>query len=119
MVIGITGNSGTGKTEISKLLAEKINSEIIDADKIVKEIEKPGNQYFEKIVELFGKEILENNNLNRKKVAEIIYKNKSMRNKLDKLTFKYVVAEIKEKVNKSNKQNIIIDAPLLFESKLI
>ena len=72
------------KAELTKKDSEKA----LDADKIAKEITKPGNEYFEKIIELFGKDVLENNNLNRKKVAEIIYKIESMRNKLDELTFK-------------------------------
>ena len=57
MVIGITGNSGTGKSEIAKLLAEKINAEIINADLVAKKLSEPGNIYNEKIVELFGEEI--------------------------------------------------------------
>lgn len=118
MVIGITGNSGAGKSEISKMLANKINAEIIDADLVVKELSKPGHEYYEKIVELFGKEILKNNVLDRRKTAEIIYKNQEKREELNKFTNKYVVEEIKNKMKNTDKENIIIDAPLLFESKL-
>ena len=66
MVIGITGNSGTGKSEIAKLLAKKINAEIINADLVAKKLSEPGNIYNEKIIELFGEEILENKKINRK-----------------------------------------------------
>lgn len=118
MVIGITGNSGSGKSEISKILAEKINAKIIDADKIVKKLSEPGNKYYKKIVELFGNEVLENNILNKKKIAEIIYQNKEKREELNKLTFKYVVDEIKNEIKNEKQKNIIIDAPLLFESGL-
>ena len=51
MVIGITGNSGTGKSEIAKLLAKKINAEIINADLVAKKLSEPGNIYNEKIIE--------------------------------------------------------------------
>ena len=119
MVIGVTGNSGSGKSEISKILSNKINAKIIDADKVVKELYTPGQEYYNKILELFGNKVLEKNNkLNRNKIAEIIYNNESEREKLNNLTYKYVVDEIKKRVKKEKNINIIIDAPLLFESKL-
>ena len=119
MVIGVTGNSGSGKSEISKILSNKINAKIIDADKVVKELYIPGQEYYNKILELFGNKVLEKNNkLNRNKIAEIIYNNESEREKLNNLTYKYVVDEIKKRVKKEKNINIIIDAPLLFESKL-
>lgn len=119
MVIGVTGNSGSGKSEISKILSNKINAKLIDADKVVKELYTPGQEYYNKILELFGNKVLEKNNkLNRNKIAEIIYNNESEREKLNNLTYKYVVDEIKKRVKKEKNINIIIDAPLLFESKL-
>ena len=118
MIIGITGNSGTGKSEISKLLAEKINAKIINADEVVKELSENGNEYYEKIVELFGSSILNNNKLNKPQMAKIIYNNKEKREELNKLTYKYVVEEIKKRAKNSEYKNLIIDAPLLFESGL-
>lgn len=118
MIIGITGNSGSGKSEISKILAKKINAKIIDADEVVKELSEPGTKYYNKIIELFGKEILIENKLNKKQMAEIIYNNSEKREKLNKLTYKYVVEEIKNRAKKLKEKNIIIDAPLLFESGL-
>lgn len=119
MVIGVTGNSGSGKSEISKILSNKINAKIIDADKVVKELYTPGQEYYNKILELFGNKVLEKKNkLNRNKIAEIIYNNESEREKLNNLTYKYVVDEIKKRIKKEKNINIIIDAPLLFESKL-
>lgn len=118
MIIGITGNSGTGKSEISKLLAEKINAKIINADEVVKELSEKGNEYYEKIVKLFGSSILNNNKLNKPQMAKIIYNNKEKREELNKLTYKYVVEEIKKRAKNSEYKNLIIDAPLLFESGL-
>ena len=118
MVIGITGNSGTGKTEISKLLANKIEAEIINADDVAKEMAKKGQEYYTEVVKLFGENFVEENGLNRKRIADIIYKNSAQREALNKLTFTYVVKEIEQRVQKAKSENIIIDAPLLFESNL-
>ena len=108
MVIGITGNSGTGKSEIAKLLAKKINAEIINADLVAKKLSEPGNIYNEKIIELFGEEILENKKINRKKLAEIVYNNSQKRELLNNLTYIYVGNEIKHMVKLTKKQNVII-----------
>lgn len=118
MVIGITGNSGSGKSKISKMLAKKLNAEIVDADEIVRKISEPGNEYFEKQVELFGEEILINNKLNKRKIAEIIYNNSEKRERLNELTYKYVVDEIKNQAKSMKGKNVILDVPLLFESGL-
>lgn len=118
MIVGITGNSGAGKSEISKMLAKRINAKIIDADNIVKALSEPGEKYYKKIVELFGKEILQEEKLNKKRIAEIIYNDKIKREKLNNLTYKYVVEEIKREVKNIKTKNVIIDAPLLFESGL-
>ena len=50
MIIGITGNSGSGKSEISQILAKKINAKIINADVIVQELSEPKHIYYEKII---------------------------------------------------------------------
>lgn len=118
MIIGITGNSGTGKSEISKILAKKIDAKVIDADEVVKELSENGNEYYAKIVELFGISIVENNKLKKQQIAKIIYNDEEKRKELNKLTYKYVVDEIKKRVNNTKYKNIIIDAPLLFESGL-
>ena len=107
MVIGVTGNSGSGKSEVSKILAKKINAIIINADEEVKKLSEPGNIYYEKIIK-------------KNKLADLIYNNKKARKKINKLTNKYVVKEIikKTKIEKNKNNNVILDIPLLFESKL-
>lgn len=122
-IIGITGSSGAGKTTVSRLLNEKENIEVIDCDEVAKKITIPGNIYLETIKkELGDKYILSDGNLNRKMLAEAIYTDKEKLEKLNKITFKYVVEEILNEIEKINTQKdieiIAIDAPLLFESEL-
>ena len=118
-VIGITGNSGSGKTRASKIISELKNALIIDADQVVKKLSKPHEEYFDAIKDTFGEEyFLEDGNLNRKLLAKEIYENKESLEKLNSLTFKYVVEEIKREIDEANYDVIIVDAPLLFESGL-
>ncbi len=119
MIIGITGASGSGKTLLSNLLKKEYNANVIDADKVVKEMSTPGSIYFEEIVKKFGKEIvLENGELDKPRLANIIFTDVNKKQELDEITYKYVVDEIKELVKKSSEKITIIDAPLLIESNL-
>lgn len=119
-IVGITGSSGAGKTTVCAILKEKYSAHIIDADKVARELTKKGSMYLNSIVEYFGVEILDNSGeLKRKELANLIYDNEEKRIGLNNLTFTYVVKEIKDNINKlKDKQLIVIDAPLLFESNL-
>lgn len=118
-IIGVTGSSGSGKSTVTQILEKELKAKSINADEVVKQMQTQSSKYFEKIVELFGKEIIqENGSLNRKRLAQIIFQDKAQKEKLDKLTYTYVVKEIKKQVNNTQGDYVIIDAPLLIESKL-
>ncbi len=118
-IIGVTGSSGAGKDTLCEILENKYNAEIVDADKIARELSKKGTMYLQSIVESFGSGIVDRKGeLNRKKLASIIYEDDKKREELNKLTFIYVVDEIKKRINKIKKKIIVVNAPLLFESNL-
>ena len=119
MIIGITGNSGSGKTSISKLLKKELEADIINADEVVKEMSMPGEVYYNEIVKVFGEDVLlENGQINKPKLSDIIFESSEKRDTLNSLTFKYIVEEIKIRADLSKCEIVIIDAPLLIESKL-
>lgn len=119
-IIGITGNSGSGKSTIAKIIKEECNGIIIDADKIAKNMTNTSTEYLKEIAKAFGMNVINDNQLNRQKMADIIFNDRMQKEKLDKITFKYVVDEIKMQVDlvKEKYNYIILDVPLLFESKL-
>ena len=120
-IIGITGNSGSGKSNISKLISNNYEATRIDADKIAKEMTKNNGEYLQAIRQAFGNDVIKNNELDRKKLADIVFLNRAEKEKLDGLTFEYVVEEIKKELETNQNldyQYIILDVPLLFESKL-
>lgn len=119
-IIGITGSSGAGKTTICDLLKENYNAYIIDADEMARKLSRRGTMYLQSIIDYFGPDIVDRKGeLKRKELANLIYENDEKRNQLNDLTFTYVVGEIKEHINQLQaKELIVIDAPLLFESKL-
>lgn len=118
-IIGITGSSGSGKSTVCEILNEKYNVKIIDADKIAKELLTSGTEYFNDVISKFGREITDDvGEIDRKKLADLIYNDDKKREMLNNSTFYYVVKEIKLRAKEANNVDIIIDAPLLFESKL-
>lgn len=119
-IIGVTGSSGAGKTTICAILEKEYLAHIIDADGVAKRLTKKGTMYLNSIVEYFGIDILDSmGELKRKELANIIYENDEKRKELNNLTFTYVVKEIKQNINDlQDKELIVIDAPLLYESNL-
>ena len=123
MIIGITGSSGAGKSTVAEILENQYHAKTIMADKIAKTLSKKGSHYLNEIVENFGTCILQSNGeLNRKKLANLIYHNVEKRNTLNSCTLKYIVQEIKEEIQNLKRENtyqlIALDAPLLFEANL-
>ena len=118
-IIGITGSSGSGKSTITKILGEELKAKTIYADKVVNELQQKGNKYLNEIIKLFGEDyLIENGELNREKLAKTIFEDAKKRESLNKLTKKYVAEEIKKQIKEADFEYVIIDAPLLIETKL-
>ena len=109
-VIGITGSSGSGKTTLSKILNERDDVKVINADKVVRELSVPGTEYLNAIKETFGQDVfLEDGNLNRKELARKIYNDNVARENLNKLTFNYVVKEIIKRIEMLDKKIKLVE----------
>ena len=117
MIIGLTGGIASGKSTVSKYLAEK-GFNIYDADKIAKDIsEKKSVQ--EEIILTFGNKILDKNgNIDRKKLKEIVFENKEKLEKLNGIIHPKVIDFYKELKKQNTDEIIIFDVPLLFESEI-
>ena len=73
-VVGITGGVGAGKSEVLRLIAEMSDCFVLRADDLAKELEKKGEVCYEPLVELLGRDILdENGEINSKKMAGVIF----------------------------------------------
>ena len=106
-VIGVTGSSGSGKTTLSKILNEREDVKVIDADKVVRELSVPGSEYLKAINETFGEIVfLNDGNLNRKELARKIYNDNFARENLNNLTFNYVVKEIISRIENIKEEKI-------------
>lgn len=116
-IIGITGNSGTGKDTVSTIIEmSNENVLVIDADKIVKKNQKKGCNYYEKLVNLFGEEIIEDEKIDRYFLSKKIFSDKNIRDKVNAITFELVGEETKKLIlENQDKEFIILNFPLLYE----
>ena len=74
-IIGITGGIASGKSTVTNFLRQK-GFQVVDADAVVHQLQKPGGRLFEALVQHFGQEIiLENGELNRPLLASLIFSN--------------------------------------------
>lgn len=116
-IIGLTGGIGTGKSTVSNIIRDK-GYIVLDADKIAREVVAKGTEGYKKIVEEFGQDILlEDGELNRKVVANIVFKDEIERKKLNRITHPLIFNNIKilkEELSKKN-EVLFLDIPLLYE----
>ncbi|MBN7772431.1 dephospho-CoA kinase [Clostridium aminobutyricum] len=118
-VIGLTGGIGSGKSTVSKYLMSK-GYEIVDADQIARELVAPHSETLERIQTAFGKDILLNDNsLNRKALADIIFSDPEKKKQLDEIMHHEIIRIIRKRLDdaraKSQGKAVFVDAPLLFE----
>ncbi len=120
ITIGLTGGIGSGKTTVSEYLENK-GYNIIDADKVAKDILQPGRPTTKKIIKEFGSDIVDKyGKLKRKHLASIVFKNKEKENLINEITHSEIKKKIFENLAKIKATEldgiVFIDAPLLFET---
>lgn len=119
-ILGITGSSGAGKTLITNLFLKLESTYIINTDDLAKKLAQKDSKYLNEITDFFGQDILlEDGNLNRKKLSKIISENENAKNELNKITKNNLVPKMLEEIKQnSNNKLIILDIPILYENKL-
>lgn len=118
LVLGVTGGTGSGKSTVCEYLKEN-GAKIIDADIVAREIVMKGKPALLEIEEAFGSEVLfSDGSLDRKKLGKIVFASGEKLNILNRITHKYIIEEIKNRVNEAEEKLVVIDAALLFETEL-
>lgn len=116
ILLGLTGQSGAGKSTIARIL-EQHGAYVIDCDKLARYVVEPGKPALLEIAEAFGADVLNpDGTMNRTKVASIVFSDEASLHKLNQITHKYIEEEIDGILLKVKNPLIVIDAPVLFES---
>jgi dephospho-CoA kinase len=119
-VIGLTGGIASGKSTVSRYLRER-GAVIIDADTLAKELVAQGTPAWQEIVAFFGSQVLdEAGNIDRKRLAQIIFADPQARSKLNSIVHPKVIETTKKRIRElkdnDNVPLIVVDAPLLIEA---
>tara|TARA_B100000795_G_C22793075_1_gene437891 strand:- start:222 stop:908 length:687 start_codon:yes stop_codon:yes gene_type:complete len=119
-IIGLTGGIACGKSTVT---AQLINNgvPVVDCDLIARQIVQPGKPALIQIQKKFGnKVILDNGQLNRPALGQIIFNDKSQNVELGKIMGPAIQAQIKWEILYAfltGSQIVVVDAPTLYETK--
>lgn len=121
LVIGLTGGIASGKSTVSTMLKE-MNITVVDADIEARLAVMKGEPAYFKIIEEFGADILlDNGEIDRQKLGSIIFHQAEKRQMLNEIVHPEVrkrMSNQAERAEKNGEAVVVLDIPLLFESKL-
>jgi len=125
VVIGVTGSIGSGKSSVLEMFAE-LGAETASADAIAREVLGPGQPAANEVVAEFGPEIARaGGEIDRKKLADKIFRDPSARERLNRITHPRIIARIEEIVRDFRARRgaepdavLAVEIPLLFECGL-
>ncbi|MBU5245845.1 dephospho-CoA kinase [Bacillus halotolerans] len=121
LVIGLTGGIASGKSTVANMLIDK-GITVIDADIIAKQAVEKGMPAYRQIIDEFGEDILlENGDIDRRKLGALVFTNEQKRLALNSIVHPAVREEMLKRRDESiaNQETfVVLDIPLLFESKL-
>ncbi len=120
MVIGLTGQTGAGKSTVSAVFVEN-GFQIIDGDAIARLVVKRGSHCLADLRECFSDIILTTDGqLDRKMMATIAFSDRHKQEMMNSIMYPYIMGEILRMIHRYSQQNhklILLDAPTLFESR--
>ena len=122
LLLGLTGGIASGKTAVANMLKDK-GAPLIDFDLIARQVVEPHKPAWEKIVDYFGRQVLqEDESVDRKKLSNIVFRDFEKRKKLEGFTHPRIheefVRQVNEIVEREPDAIIQVDVPLLIELNL-
>ncbi|QDZ25588.1 dephospho-CoA kinase [Chloropicon primus] len=124
-IVGLTGGIACGKTTVAAVFRRE-GLRVIDLDEISRDATKRGNWGYRRVVRTFGRDVLTTDEqgrdqLDRKKLADVVFNDKAKLSKLNKATHLPIIVELLRQILVSFltlKPVVVLDCPLLFEAKL-
>src|SRR2546428_2895734 len=117
-VLGLTGGIGSGKSVVAEMFVQ-LGAELIDADRLARDVVEPGQPALEEIVNTFGPDILlPDGGLDRGKLAATIFADAVARQRVNAITHPPIRARMEKEVAARSQRPgvLILDIPLLYEN---
>jgi dephospho-CoA kinase len=116
LVVGLTGGIGSGKSSVSERLQAR-GAVVIDADRITRELQEPGQPVLAAMVDRFGSDIVgDDGRLDRQRVADLVFADPDAKADLEAIVHPAVGVAIAERMAAAGPDDIVVlDIPLLVE----
>ena len=118
-VIGLTGQTGAGKTTASEALRAG-GLPVIDCDLLAREVVNHSKSCLGDLVLAFGCEIIDHNGeLNRRRLSGIVFNDRAKLRRLNAITFPHILRRIEEEIERYRRRGaaaLVLDAPTLYEA---
>ncbi len=120
MVVGITGPTGAGKSVVCRLLGDWERISIIDCDQVARQVVRRGEHCLLDLAVEFSSAILDKDGeLNRRKLAGIVFSDREKLRKMEKIIYPYILAHILQQIHRrgvAGDRAVFLDAPTLYQS---
>lgn len=117
--IAVTGGLACGKTSVCHFFKE-LGACVLSADEIVHKMLSPNSEISQRVLELFGEDILSNGSIDHKKIANNVFNFPQNLQKLEDLLHPFVRKEIDREYQILNRKKdcllLVVEVPLLFET---
>jgi len=113
--IGLTGGTGSGKSEALKCF-RRFGAQTIDLDVISHQVCLKGRPAYRAVIRAFGAGVLgRGGELDRKVLARLVFTKPALRKRLEKATHPWILREMKKRLSRMRHPVVVVDVPLLFE----
>ena len=117
-IFAITGTTGSGKSTVSDIF-RRLGVYVADADLAARAVTIKGHKCLDEIMKAFGKGVFfDDNTLNRRALADIVFADSDKLKLLNKITHKYIKEHIIEKIKKNDSEIFAIDGAVIIGSPL-
>ena len=119
ITIGITGGVGAGKSTVLDFLAEKYQAYVMKADEIGHLVMEPGQECYEPVIALFGKQIIKDDKtIDRRQVSDVVFSHPDMLERLNEIIHPAVKRYVRRQMELKRQQGLkicVVEAALLLE----
>lgn len=119
--IAVTGTLSSGKTTVCNYLKE-LGACVVSADELVHQLLSPQSLTGQKVLQLLGNSVIQQNSFNRKKIGKIVFNNDRTLKGLEEILFPEVAAQIEQRYKQACEEggysSFVAEVPLLYEAKM-
>lgn len=116
ILVGLTGNIATGKSEVARMLAE-LGAYVIDADRVAHRVMQPGGPAHDAVVDAFGREILSaDGTIDRGKLGAIVFRDPAALRRLEAAVHPATIAEVGRLIGQTSDSVVVVEAIKLVEA---